>query len=161
MSRQPLRPQPSDEAFINLSKVGIGGWLILVAIQVIITPIWWGYTFYSLAFAPNKAVATATGMIRVGIRYEQIAALVIVAWSIGNILAFFGKRKDFPMLYRIFMAVIILHDGMVGWIYLQIANLPQGILTKVMVMITINVGLCVAWLWYFLVSQRVKNTFVH
>jgi hypothetical protein len=149
---------------------GIGGWLILVAIGIVITPIRiiiMFMTTYSGLFSNGVWDALTTPG---GAAYNSLWAPIIIGETIVNSLLiiawlymsykFFSKSRDFPKWYigiAIFSLLLIVADAFAIRLVLPDEpifdpdTLKEFMRSLVMVVI---------WVPYMLVSKRVKATFV-
>jgi len=110
---------------------GIGGWLILPALQIIIAPLAYGVVA-ALGFGSAKPDAIASAVI----------CVLLAAYSGFTAVQFFQRRKLAVPLMLGFYASSVLF-GLIG----ESSNALRGL------------GSSVIWFAYFLQSERVKNTF--
>jgi hypothetical protein len=151
--------------------VGLGGWLILVGLGVVISPfrmIYEGVTLYGPLLRDNvlQALADPTSPAYTAYLAEFIYAeigfnVIFVVWAITNLVLFFAKNRRFPASFRYFLIanlVFLISDALV------ISSLfPDEIAfdaetTKAIFQLAISTAI---WVPYTLLSKRVKNTFVN
>jgi hypothetical protein len=151
---------PSFLPFEDLD--GIGGWLILPAIGLVVSP-----------FVILHALFTANIPILFGDKYqpflnshpaftgllifEVITNIVLIAALAGLNYLFFTKRKSLPtymILYFATQLLVVLADGITAH-----ALFPNGKLETAYTAIARSFVACLIWIPYFLVSRRVKATF--
>lgn len=149
---------------------GLGGWLILPAIGLFILPI---RLFFSLSndFLPifqqgYWEILTTPGSEA----YHELWAPLIIFEVIGNIFfvifdiilifLFFVKSFRFPVLYIVFLALNLTFVAADLFFANSIpAVAAQNDAESVMQIVRSIIG-AIIWIPYFLVSVRVKNTFV-
>ena len=149
---------------------GLGGWLILPAIGLFILPI---RLFFSLNndFLPifqqgYWEILTTPGSEA----YHELWAPLIIFEVIGNIFfvifdiilifLFFVKSFRFPVLYIVFLALNLTFVAADLFFANSIpAVAAQNDAESVMQIVRSIIG-AIIWIPYFLVSVRVKNTFV-
>jgi len=151
-------PEPQGDG-----KLSIGGWLVLPAIGLVLTPflllfqvfnddyfhkdIWEG--FY-LAGYENA------GFLNIYLGFELFYNVLLFSYSILLIVLFFSKRTNLPTLmiffYAINLAMIIL-----GSFILNQSGIDDPTFGKDLFRSIFSAAI---WIPYFLVSKRVKNTFV-
>lgn len=159
----PLSPTPHSDAALT----GLGGWLVLVGIAVVIRPIrivaelWPSFPTYvnldtwqvmttstSAAFQPSYAIIAPT---------EMVLNLVLMISSILLVALFFKRRKIFPRVMIAYLAFELATVIFECWATQELgakaesaqaySNLLRGFLS------------CAVWIPYFCVSRRVKLTF--
>jgi hypothetical protein len=163
-------PDEKHEASKGDGPSGLGGWLMLVALGLIITPLRTGYMLTSI-YMPIFQDGQISVFIDSGSEYynpglfllllaEIIFNLLTVAGSLLLLYLFFNRKKAFPGWYiglMIFSLVGIFVDAVLsGFIFPEEAMFdPDTIseLTKSLV----GAGI---WIPYMLKSVRVKNTFI-
>lgn len=149
---------------------GIGGWLILPAIGAVVMPIRLLIGMGDLL--PSYAADTWAQLTTVGsasyhalwaplLLYELAVNLARLVLSILLLVMFFQKRRSVPMLY-----IAVLVFGFVTYsLDLGMARLvpaaAKQISTKDWGELLRGVGVAIIWGSYFLVSKRVKATFIH
>lgn len=159
-------PLPTDES--GLQPSGLGGWLILPAIALVVSPI---RTFCTLAgtfavYAPDSwhtltdpSGAAYNSFWAPVLIYEFLTNLTIIAFSLLLLLLFFQRRRTFPTMYIVFLAFCAVTATIDHfWVQLipAVANKTAGF-DKIM---TQNYSACLIWIPYMLNSKRVKATFL-
>ena len=146
------------QAAISTSEPsGIGGWLILPAIGIVVAPV----QFVLNVFDDFPRFE----LLEPGTLLHTMTMLKILAWVGFAILAtttavnFFTRRKSAPMLYRALLAGQLLFFLAAYWTMAILFDAPM---MSVDAGITVGMLLaaCVIWIPYFLYSTRVRNTFV-
>jgi len=145
-------------------REGLSGWLILVGIGLVIAPfrilfIIFGtnlpfllgsnYQAY-LSSHPGTAVLAGSEVLINTLFFTSLLAL--------NYL-FFKKKKSFPtymILYHLLNAILLSINHIAFQMMHPTANLSAGLRTVVQSILG-----ALIWIPYFLVSRRVKATFVH
>lgn len=142
-------PQPWEYA----EDKSIGGWLILPAIGLTITPVRIIINFFSVGYFDKALWENAFAMgLTEAIAFELTYNVLLAIFSLLLILLFYTRRTSIPRLMTIFYVVNLM------------AILIDTILTKDTLtlnnkqLIQAAVG-AVVWIPYFNFSERVKSTF--
>jgi len=130
---------------------GIGGWLILPAIGLILSPVLWALGLIVMAFAIPKYPIIISLNIALG-----IALLGLLIWTA---IQFFRKKKNAP---KLMISCLIAKPAMTAVLWAvatamneyEFAADYQGELIQVVIISAI-------WGRYFSVSKRVKATFIN
>jgi hypothetical protein len=149
---------------------GLGGWLILVGIGVVVGPsrLAYGYgpiyysiftdgTFEILTTAGTEAYHPLWGPFLIG---EAICNSFIVLASVYLIYLFFTKHYLFPKVYIAIVAISLIFIPLDAWLgSFVLINEPMfdPATTKEFARTLVN---AVIWVPYMLVSKRVALTFV-
>lgn len=161
---------PAIDAPADPTLHGLGGWLILPAIGVIVMPIRILVDF--LSTLPSYAAETWANLTTVGsagyhplwaplLLYELSANLTLIVCSILLAIMFFQKRRGVPLLFIgvvggsvVVQAIDLMLGSFVPAVASEMGVKAWGELAR---------GVIGALLWgsYFLVSRRVKSTFVN
>jgi hypothetical protein len=182
MTDNPYRPPESTpETKTSLTPQenqpqGIGGWLILPVIGLFITPVWVAITTIN-EIIPSLQPEVWDILTTPGTQlYHPLWAVMIIFELVGNSILFvgslvlivllFGKKKIFP---RLIIAFYILNLVVLGIDYLAIVTFISDILPtegeklglEAMKELAKAIIGAAIWIPYFLVSVRVKNTFVN
>ncbi len=151
--------------------VGLGGWLILLGLGVVISPLRMiieGVTVYGPLLRDNILQTLADPSSPAYIPYlaeviygEIFFNIAFVVWAVVNLVLFFSKSKRFPASFRYFMIANLAF--MVGDAFLVASFLPGEKVfdpetTKAVLQSAIGTAI---WVPYTLLSKRVKNTFVN
>jgi hypothetical protein len=148
--------QPQQDSTANPSYSGIGGWLLLPAIGLVLSPI------FILLFVNSRIVPFFTAAQFIGVSGELRTMLILdlvlnLAMFVYNIVIavfFFKKRKILPKLVITLYALNLFFLLSDRFVFLTLNSeqftlgLVRGILSSLI------------WIPYFLVSKRVKETFV-
>jgi len=158
---------PSDELESPpklYGPVGLGGWLILIAIQVIGAILGSGsnLTLY-LQLIPEVSASPEghTSGIFALLIFEFLASLAFFAVAILQIVCFFKKRRLFPKIYiGLSLAYIAwpLLDAGAYWLIAPDEPFFDHDTLKSLVQAS---GSALIWITYMLQSKRVANTFVN
>lgn len=149
----------------------IGGWLILVGIGLVISPFVSIYGVYN-DLLPAFSTEIWTVLTTPGSNaYHPLWAPLLIYELLGNILLglapfilliyFLRRHKIFPKLYIIFLAsqmVFVLVDFILANSIPFIAQEGSGYSTWDMIE---SLVWPVIWIRYFLVTDRVKGTFIN
>lgn len=150
---------------------GLGGWLILVALGIIISPIKiisfllplkkdiFDSGFWEMATTPGSEFYNTLWkpilLNEIGINILLIAAWIYIAYL------FFSKKKLFPKVYMsvmIFTLLFIILDAFAVKLVLPDEPIFDPETTKEVVQTLVA---CIIWIPYMLLSKRVKATFVN
>ena len=137
---------------------GIGGWLILPAIGLALSPFLSLHGIYTdLRVLSNRSyenyLATHEGLAGL-ILFEAINNTIFLFAAIYINFLLYTKKRLFPIAVIVFYAgsfILLLTDNLIALRY----NPHSEWTTVARVFIT-----CIIWIPYFLSSQRVKATFV-
>ena len=128
----------------NVVKSGLGGWLILVGLGVIISP------FYILF-----------GLL---IWMEIVVNLIIFLCSIYLIFLFFAKKTFFPKFYIWFVfgsLAFVIVDAIVAGMLVKDMLPDEPIFDSETIKEIVRLLItAIIWVPYMMVSKRVKATFV-
>lgn len=164
----PLLDPDMAERYYSLK--GIGGWLLLIAFALCAGPIRIAHTVYSnlYVFSPETwsylTTPSAEGYHALWAPYLILGLLInetIIIWSVANILIFFKKRHFFPKLiiaFLVFNAITMTADYIMAT---QIEAIKSELSTEDIRDVVRTYISCFIWIPYFLISKRVKLTFVH
>ena len=168
MSELPPSGQPITKEYKNLE--GIGGWLLLVAVGIVVTPFRMLYEMYQnlqvfgadtwgmLTSPTSESYMPGFGIFVV---VETVAnCLLLVAWLYVAVL-FFSKRNSLPRWYIAVLAtnsVVVALDGFAYWHFFRESSgydLQPVLKDTVQILVA-----ALIWIPYMRVSDRVKATFV-
>ena len=148
---------------------GIGGWLILVAIGLCLTPLRIGPEIVqgvrSLQPGAWRAVTTPGspayhplfGPLIVG---ELVANLALLLWALVLLYLFFTKRRPFPLAMIAFLIVRVAIQMADIFVARSIPLAAGSIGPRVYGSLAGNLLVVLVWVPYFLKSRRVAATFV-
>lgn len=143
---------------------GIGGWLILIAIGLVVSPL------YILGSAVTQDVQLlANPRIQIVfdrhaglhalILVEIVSNLVLVAVLLALNYVFFTKRRSFPTYFICYMVLqIVVTIADIAMAHAVLPNVPVSAKSTTMI-VRMLIGAAI-WIPYMLVSRRVKATFV-
>jgi len=145
----------------------IGGWLILAAVGLVISPFQIGYTVVGellpLISGAQWELLTSPGSeaYRPGLAwlllFEIVANGLLVAYTLVTCVAFFQRRRAAPRMMIAFWVaqlVLFLLDTVLVQFLVEAAPLPGPIA------LSVGVLKSVAWCAYYQCSIRVRRTFV-
>lgn len=152
--------------------VGIGGWLWLPLIGLILTPFQIGFGVYHdllPLFTGNAYTALTTPTSSVYhplwkplLLFELIGNLSFIVFAIVSLVLFLTKSRLLPKLMVMYLslnAVFLVGDYFLAEMIPAVASQPID--RDTIRSIARAIGGVIIWVPYFLVSKRVKNTFVH
>lgn len=153
----PLTAEPSSTAQKDLR--GIGGWLIVVAVGLGLGPFALllaagGALLLLMSPMSQELLAAHPSVARLLILNAAIYCLLIVALIVLNLL-FYGRKKIFPRAAIGFLVANFVLD------LTSQQMLRQYIPTLPSTGAFMNLVSAAIWIPYFLLSQRVKQTFVN
>lgn len=173
---EPVSPVPAAHEMPQtihrpeIAPQGIGGWLILVAFGLTITPLLIAYnlakTYLPIFTSGTWGMITTSGselynpVLAGMLVFEILANLFLIGLSCLCIVNLYGKRKPFPKLYITLLASSVAYqllDLMLGVVF--IPNQPD-ILSETASRFIWALIAAVVWGLYTLKSKRVKATFV-
>lgn len=146
---------------------GLGGWLILPMIGLVLSPLRMGYQFitdllpvFDPAVWTRLTDATLPGyrpMLAPLIIFESVANVAMFAFTLAVMWFFFRRSRRTPRLFVIWLVLLaltqIVDSALVSSAGLPIDNASMRDIIR-------SVAAAAIWIPYFLVSKRVKNTFV-
>jgi len=148
---------------------GIGGWLILIAIGLCLTPIRIGAEIVqgvrSLQPLAWRAVTTPGspayhplfGPLIIG---EMVANAALLGWALVLLYLFFTKRRAFPRAMIAFLIVRVAIQMADIFVASSIPVAAGSIGPRVYGSLAGNLLVVLVWVPYFLKSRRVAATFV-
>jgi len=148
----------------------IGGWLILFAIGLVIYPVRAAFsiaTHILPAFSPATwAILTSPGAEG----YHPLwKPLLIIELGVNSLLAacavwllvwFFRRRRMAPMLAIAFLAFNFAYVGLDAVFARNLPGMEQTVAIATLMDVVRTGVACLIWMPYFVVSRRVKRTFV-
>lgn len=149
---------------------GLGGWLILVGIGIIISPIkillflfnnlLLIFTSGSLSMLTDPSSEAYSPFWIPLLAFEGIGNIAFLALGVLLIVFFFQKRKMFPKLYIIVLIaniVFLISDELLSNLIPYLAKIEDTGTVSDIVRTVIS---CLIWIPYMLCSKRVKSTFI-
>lgn len=162
----------------NKELEGLGGWLILVVVGLIIGMCFQFYGIYrdttlfndgTVQFLSDPAssvhIAGYSGLLK----FELICQIAIVATTVWLLSLFFGKSRHFPRYYTAFLIVIVIYVALDYLLVASASSGPSPDFRKTLDETLSGQGSSIArsatgaliWGFYMKKSQRVKATFVN
>jgi len=164
--------KPLETGGMLFAPVGIGGWLILPIVHLVVNA---GFIVFYLAqgfakgFAERvpevKGAPAAATVLSPGLELAMaigLLSLVIVLYAVFCLVQFFRKKKSVPRLMIVFYLLLLLLAGATYYLILGFPELrqsPEDVWNATMALVRTVVAVAI-WIPYFLLSVRVKNTFV-
>lgn len=154
---------------------GIGGWLILVAIGLVLNPV-----FFVMAMMKDLHFLDSSGRgliehlvpgVTLLTVFELVMTIVMMVTELILVVLFFKEKRAFPRYYQIWLGAFLVFA--LAELTLCPRSVAPGvtdpIATNLVSQLTSALGtqllrvfaVAVVWVWYFAVSRRVKATFVH
>lgn len=150
----------------NKELKGLDGWLILVAIGLVISPFSLIFDLYSIVQAYQEipweeldaqAIGTALKALVVG---EFVVNSILFIFLLLVIRLFFKKHYLFPKAYIVLLVIFLVLIPLDSWL-VNLLIPAEEVFDFDTLKSTIRIALqCLIWIPYMLVSKRVKNTFV-
>jgi hypothetical protein len=155
---------PTFASISDADLEGLSGWLILVGISLVVSPLLTlnAALNLDLRFFLNprfQAYRATHHGVEALVMFELITNLVLTAAVFGLNYLFFTRRKTFPT-YMIAYLVTGFAIGLADTVatHISIPNAPPGAGYVTLARALISAAI---WVPYFLVSRRVKATFIH
>jgi hypothetical protein len=150
---------------------GLGGWLILVGLGVVISPlriVFEGVTAFGPLLRDNilRDVADPHSSSYVAylaefIYIEMLFNVIFAVWAVLNLVWFFSQSTKFPASFRYFLLAnlaFLVGDTFVSTNFMPSNEAFDPATVKAIVQSAIAAAI---WVPYTIVSKRVKNTFVN
>ena len=168
---QLLKTKTPPSNLVNESEVqGLGGWLILVGIGVVLGPIrlaieflplYYGIftdgTFIIVTTPGNEAYHPLWGALLI---FEAIYNSLVLAGSVYLAYLFFTKHYFFPKLYIAIALLSLIFIPLDAWFASFVMPNQQLFDDDTLKEFIRSVVTVVIWVPYMLISLRVKNTFI-
>jgi hypothetical protein len=159
---------------IHPSPQGMGGWLVLVAIGLVVTPFllirYLVLDFHSLRLPARVLIGLRVPGLPTLIGLEFFDNAVLLAGLALLIVLFFREKRQFPRIYQIWLAFALVgkiveltlsfHLG-AGSSWEGTANVVANLHSKLGLGVLQSAIVAIVWICYFEVSERVKATFIH
>jgi hypothetical protein len=154
MSDMPELERPSSTT--DQSLAGIGGWLILPAIGLILGIILGVLMLgVSLGHSQEFEAEGLGGLFKI----EILAQLGLTVFMIWVAMRFFAKKRDAPTLFIVLMVTNLVLN--VVLLALEVSAGAEGLAEESLrQLIRAGIGAAI-WIPYFRVSKRVQATFVN
>jgi uncharacterized protein DUF2569 len=152
-----------------LTTVGIGGWLILVAVGLCLTPIRLAAeivrglrpleptTWHAITTPGTRAYHPLFGPLIVG---ELVVNAALLVWAGALLYLFFAKRRSFPVIMITFMIARVVFQAADLGVALMIPAAAPRIGPTVYGALAGSVIVTLIWVPYFIRSRRVEATFI-
>ena len=160
----PLPQEITPPSFAMTEDLqGISGWLILVAIGLVVAPFVMLYTVVTVNIpflyqAKHQTFLANHPALAALLLFEVVSNTVFILCVAALNYLFFTRRKGFPAYFILYMAVhflVLLIDTLVAHALAPTAKLDSSFASLARTLVS---GL--VWIPYMLVSRRVKLTFV-
>ncbi len=169
-SEYTILDQPEETPALAIYD-SIGGWLVLIAIGLVITPFTLGYGLFaellpvfeeeSWSYLTSPDSSVYHPLWKPLILFEVIGNIIFLLFVVVVNIYFFGRRRQLPLLIIIYyighLAFILTDNALAAQIPL-IAEMDNNDSYQEIGRAILTVGI---WVPYFLISKRVKGTFVH
>ena len=175
----PIPVPPAPPLFSSFEQLdtprGIGGWLILVALGLVLGPfiqlvaIW---TNFHAFIGPNRALAERVipGLSAL-VMFQLVTGCVLFLANLFLLVLFFREKRSFPRYAQIwlgFSAVVYLaaytlcpHHPAAGVTNEAISGIVDKMQSQLIRASMVSVLRAAIWIAYLGLSRRVKATFVH
>lgn len=150
---------------------GIGGWLILPAIGVIVRPIAGAYFLLKLvlvdASLTNWVALTNPGedlyhpLWQPALLIEILLSAVLFVFDILLLVLFYMRKYTLPRLMVMYYGINALAAVILFALFKQIPNLEAKVIREYQMDVFRAAATGLIWGWYFMVSRRVRATFVN
>jgi hypothetical protein len=158
-SDSDLRTRGDYRSGVRSDLRGIGGWLILVAIALLLAPIEDVYRVYSdltTLYGGGFGQMLADHPGATNLLVSQIVAdSIFFIWFLALNYFFYGKKKTFPLLMIVYLAVNTIYILVRG--HANDVVMGTHIFASRAASVTASASL---WISYLVSSKRVKATFV-
>lgn len=150
---------------IKQAKVKIGGWLYLVGIGQVLSPIFNLINLKKLADAAStanwKEISSRDASVVISITYEVIAQSFMAIFSLWLLILFLSHAKNFPKMFISYLIIVFVIDliGIAIVAASPMVTQPQLLGQAIGGAISVLI-LGLIWIPYFMKSKRVKKTFV-
>jgi len=151
---QEAAPEPGAEG-VDPKLVGIGGWLVLPAIGLVLGPLV-GLIglLVLLGLFPELSAAGHGGVLTA----EILAGLVLVLLQVYAATRFFGKKRNLPTVMTVLYVGTVVAAGVL--LVIELAAGAQEFATESGKQLVRAVVAAAVWVPYFHLSKRVQATFV-
>ena len=149
--------------------VGIAGWLYLVAFGLMLRPLfsiwnlisgileWDAVTWHSVS-DPSSAVYDA--LWQPGIVFELVTISAFLVLDILLLILFFSKRTSFPRMQVVYYVAWITTSITSTLLFSAIKGFDEAVLADCQADVGRSIMQSAIWVPYFLISKRVRSTFV-
>lgn len=140
---------------------GIGGWLCLTAISLVFSPF-----LYLIRFVKTYLPVFTNARMQPFLQNNQALHALLLFEAVTNIILivvlvwlnylFFNKKRSFPTFMILFLVLACVIQSVDH--FAAIAVIQKSL--SILMLVRVFMGAAI-WIPYFLVSRRVKVTFVH
>ena len=153
----------------TLTPAGIGGWLILVAVGLCLTPVRIAVelvrglrplepaTWHAITTPGTRAYHPLFGPLIVG---ELVVNAALLIWAGVLLYLFFAKRRSFPAMMITFMITRVLFQAADLGVALMIPATAARTGPAVYGALAGAILVTLIWVPYFIRSRRVESTFI-
>ncbi len=146
------------QAAVNANEpTGIGGWLILPAIGIVVAPV--QFTLNILDYFPKFELLQPGTLVHLMTTAEILGWVGFAILATMTAVRFFTYRKSAPTLYRALLLGQLLFVVGAYWAAAILFDAPIFDVDAGFA-IGMLLAACAIWIPYFLYSVRVRNTFV-
>lgn len=146
------------EATIEASEpAGIGGWLILPAIGIVVAP--FQFAKNVLDYFPRVELLAPGTLLHTMTMIEIVAWIGFALLAATTAVQFFTRRRSAPRLYRALLLGQLLFVLAAYWVAAILFDAPVFDVDTA-IALAMLLAACAIWIPYFLYSARVRNTFV-
>lgn len=169
VAASPASPPLSETQ--SSEPCGIGGWLLLPALAMVLSPLRIAYDFYQNFFPILRPslwfalLSSKSGMynppLALLLSWEIIVNVLLLGLTLWLAFLFFKKQKQVPTLYvgwLVLTCILQMADLFFASFVPALAQQQNGSAYAELVKTLIASAI---WIPYFLKSKRVKNTFVN
>jgi transglutaminase-like putative cysteine protease len=148
---------------------GLGGWLVLVGIGVVASPIRIAFDLaqmvptYSLARWNALTVPGATAYHPLWaplLLFELLGNIAMLVGAVALVPLYFGKRRSFARLFPSFMVLVMVFLGCDAVLARQLPAVDHSTLSEQNITLLKSAVAALIWTLYFRSSRRVRATFV-
>jgi hypothetical protein len=149
---------------------GLGGWLILVGLGVVLAPLMQIKSVYEWYWVPlrdgqffawiNPSSPDFVPYAKTLIITETVVNNLLILGSLWLVYLFFRKRRLFPTVYIALMIASIVVMVVDPLVVKQVFSLAEAFDKESIRDLTKMIVSSLIWIPYMLLSSRVKNTFV-
>jgi hypothetical protein len=146
------------QAAIGASEpTGIGGWLILPAIGIVVAPFQFAKNVFD--YFPTVELLAPGTLLHTMTMVEILAWIGFAILAAATAVAFFTRHRNAPRLYRALLLGQLLFVLGAYWVAAILFDAPVFDVDAG-IAIAMLLAACAIWIPYFLYSVRVRNTFV-
>ncbi|MEG2398130.1 MAG: DUF2569 domain-containing protein [Citrobacter sp.] len=139
----------------NKKYTGIGGWLYLPAMTLVLSVISGGVGFFGVAAFVLHTEAEVSALVI----FELVCMTALLILVIYTTVLFFKKKRQLPKFYTAFILGTMFYYVMDSWLGATFYDV--GLSSDDIKAFVSCAGQILIWIPYFRVSKRVKLTFVN